>query len=254
VRVIAGVVLGMVLLSFTAAPAFAAGGCESNGYFNNCEVENSGSQIDIGAGITNPGTGDGGEVGGSDESGDTGTAPVDDCFMDRCDLNYTVVGLPDVTLADLVSFVPARPILQGEPAGLGVVGMPTNLVATASAQLIPGRLLDYDVIVQFTPAAFRFDYGDGTGQRSTTGGSAWSTLGQAQFTPTSTSHAYAVRGTYGASVTVLYSAAVDFGAGRWRPVAGYVEATTGGYDIRVVEARTALVDRTCVENPSGPGC
>lgn len=55
------------------------------------------------------------------------------------------------------------------------------------------------------------------------------------------------------SVTVQYAAAVDFGTG-WRPVPGYVSATTSGYDVRVVEVKTALVDRTCLENPTGPGC
>ena len=49
-----------------------------------------------------------------------------------------------------------------------------------------------------------------------------------------------------------YAASVDFGSGIWRPVAGYVTATTGGYDVRVVEVRTALVDQTCLENPRGP--
>ena len=63
-----------------------------------------------------------------------------------------------------------------------------------------------------------------------------------------------MRGTYPVSVTVQYAASVDFGSGTWRPVTGYVTATSGGYDVRVVEARTALVDETCVENPGGPGC
>ena len=55
-------------------------------------------------------------------------------------------------------------------------------------------------------------------------------------------------------VTVQYAASVDFGSGTWRPVSGYVTSTSVGYGVRVVEARTALVDRTCVENPAGPGC
>jgi hypothetical protein len=65
---------------------------------------------------------------------------------------------------------------------------------------------------------------------------------------------YRERGTYPVSVTVQYAASVDFGSGLWRPVAGFVTATSGGYDVQVVEARTALVDQTCVENPRGPGC
>ncbi len=55
-------------------------------------------------------------------------------------------------------------------------------------------------------------------------------------------------------MTVAYSAAVSFDGGRWRDVEGAVEVTTGGHAVRIVEARTALVDRTCLENPAGPGC
>ncbi len=55
------------------------------------------------------------------------------------------------------------------------------------------------------------------------------------------------------SVTVQYVPSVDFGGG-WRTVPGFVSASATGYDVRVVEVRTALVDRTCAEDPSGPGC
>lgn len=167
---------------------------------------------------------------------------------------HLVVTVPDVTLADLASFRPAAPTLTGEPQGFGVVGMPTNLVASASEQLIPGTVLGWDVTVRFVPTAFVFDHGDGTSGRSSTGGASWTDLGQPQFSPTATSHVYRSRGTYPVSVTVEYSASVDFGSGRWRPVPGVVRATGGGYDVHVVEVRTALVDRTCAEDPSGPGC
>jgi hypothetical protein len=159
-----------------------------------------------------------------------------------------------VTLADLASFRPAQPTLAGEPAGFGVVGMPTNLLASASEQRIPGTVLGWDVTVRFVPVAYVFDNGDGTTTRATTGGTSWAALGQGQFTPTATSHAYRARGTYPVSVTVEYEASVDFGSGTWRPVPGVVRAQAAGYGVRVVEVRTALVDRTCVEDPTGPGC
>ncbi|MBW9093946.1 hypothetical protein JNB62_09655 [Microbacterium jejuense] len=162
-------------------------------------------------------------------------------------------GFPTVTLADLVSFRPAAPQLTGEPAGFGVVRMPTNFVAAASAQDIPGVLLGYPVTVRFTPVAYVFSYGDGQSLRTTTGGVAWAASGSPQFTPTDTSHAYAERGVYLSSVTTEYSAAVDFGAG-WRAVDGVVTARTGDYPVQVVEARTALVEHTCAEDPRGPGC
>ena len=232
----------------------------------NCTVSNSGSSVDIGGSATDPGSeggsgGDGGQADGGDggvsDATDAGAAPAPTCIptpIEFCRGNYEVAGLPDVTIEDLASFVPARPSLVGEPDGIGVVGMATNVVAAGSEQQLTRRLFEYDVTVRFTPAAYRFSYGDGASQTTSTGGASWAALGQADFTATPTSHAYGARGTYAAGVTVLYSAAVDFGTGRWRPVAGFVEATTGGYDIRVVEVRTALVDKTCLENPRGPGC
>lgn len=217
-------------------------------------VSNSGSQVDISGTKNEPGKPSRPHT---DNGGGDSTPPTDggeDCAnVVDCRGNYSVVGLPDVTLADLASFVPAKPTLGGEPNGVGVVGMPTNLVARATEQRISGTLFDYDVTVRFVPAGFRFAYGDGTSGTTSTGGASWSALGQADFTPTATSHVYGERGTYSASVTVLYSASVDFGNG-WRPVPGFVEATTGGYGIRVVEVHTALVDKTCLENPRGPGC
>ncbi|WP_171013202.1 hypothetical protein, partial [Microbacterium sp. 2FI] len=176
------------------------------------------------------------------------------CSQIDCRETLAVATVPDVTLADLASFRPAQPTLTGEPAGFGIAGLPTNVVATASEQFIAGTLLGWDVTVRFVPAGFVFDYGDGETARTITGGTNWQSLGQPQFTPTPTSHVYGERGTYPVSVTVQYSPSVDFGSGLWRPVAGYVTASTGGYGVRVLEARTALVDETCVEDPSGPGC
>jgi len=162
--------------------------------------------------------------------------------------------LPQVTVADLASFVPARPGLTGEPFGIGIVGMPANVIATAAEHRIPGRLLGYDVVVRFVPAGYVFSYGDGATRTTVTGGAGWAVLGQPQFTPTATSHVYRARGVFTVSVVVRYAASVDFGSGVWRPVSGFVNAPSGGYPVRVVEAHTALVARTCLEYPPGPGC
>lgn len=182
------------------------------------------------------------------------TPPPEDCGpLNRC-ISYSVGSFPEVTLADIASFRPAQPTLGGEPAGFGVVGMPTNLLASASEERIPGTVLGWDVTVRFVPVGYVFDNGDGTTTRAATGGASWTALGQGQFTPTATSHVYRARGTYAVSVTVEYAASVDFGNGSWRPVPGVVRAEGAGYGVRVVEVRTALVDRTCVEDPAGPGC
>ena len=223
-----------------------------------CKSSNAGDQVDISAGLSRPG-------GASEpDAPDRPSSPTDsvpdapeeaeECGPLGCRGGYAVEGLPEVTLADLASFRPATPELTGEPAGFGVVGMPTNLVGAASEQLLSGTLLGWDVTVRFVPAEFVFSHGDGTSATTTTGGASWARLAQAQFTPTATSHVYGDRGTYPVSVTVRYAASVDFGTGRWLPVDGFVTATSGDYDVRVVEVRTALVDETCRENPTGPGC
>jgi hypothetical protein len=223
------------------------------------KVSNDGSQVDVIASESQRGAA---PQTGSREPGSganspervTPSPPPEDCGpLNRCG-NYSVGTVPDVTLADLASFRPTPPSVAGEPAGFGVVGMPTNLLASASEERIPGTVLGWDVTVRFVPVAYVFANGDGTTTRAATGGSSWTSLGQGQFTPTATSHVYRERGTYGVAVTVEYAASVDFGSGLWRPVPGVVRAEGAGYDVRVVEVRTALVDRTCAEDPTGPGC
>jgi len=221
--------------------------------------------VEVGADYTagggHGGGGNSGGGGGRDNSdgaaapgaGQPAPAPVCNPVV-GCRGGYEVWTPPEVTLSDLASFTPAGPTFTAEPDGVAVRGMPANFVASASEQHLSGELFGQPVVVRFVPAAFLFDYGDGTSRTAPTGGATWPALGQAQFTPTATSHAYGERGTYAASVTVRYSASVDFGSGSWREVAGFVESTTGGYGVRVVEVRTALVDRTCLEDPTGPGC
>lgn len=241
-------------LALTSVPTAAGSPCSPDlsavGACTN--ISNSGEQVDIGAGISDPAP-------PSEGSAGPDIAPPAPPALNPCTSvgtcgGHTVVLPPDLTAEDLASFRPAAPSLTGQPTGFGVVGAPTNLVAAASEQYLSGPLLDWNVTVRFVPTAFVFDYGDGSTGRSATGGASWEALGQAQFTPTATSHAYRERGTYPVRVSVQYTASVNFGSGIWRPVSGVVTASSGGYDVQVVEARTALVGKTCQENPGGPGC
>ena len=252
----------LVVLALSAAlalsPAGAGGSaCDSASTLISPCVENTGTEVNVGASTGSGGGGSqntGGARGGSESAGPTAPAEPQ-CVVElrRCDIDYQVEAPPEVTIEDLASFRPAVPQLGGEPAGFGVVGMPTNVYAAASAQEIPGQILGWDVVVRFEPATYVFSYGDGTTVRSPSGGSSWSALGQPQFTPTATSHVYSERGIYPVSVTVEYTAAVTFGS-TWRDVPGVVTASAGGYAVDVREVRTALVDRTCAEDPAGPGC
>ncbi|MFS0894032.1 hypothetical protein [Microbacterium sp. 179-I 3D3 NHS] len=131
--------------------------------------------------------------------------------------------------------------------------MPTNFVATAPVTTTSGTIFGAPVSVRFTPSAFEFHYGDGSDATTTTGGQSWTSLGQAQFTPTATSHVYRERGTFSADVDVRYAAEVDLGTG-WFPVEGELTADGPSQQIRIFEAHTALVAYTCDQKPSSPGC
>lgn len=160
---------------------------------------------------------------------------------------------PAITIDDLAQFAPDPVANVGEPDNLGVAGMPTNFVAAAAVHTRSGSLFGTDLTVRFSPVSYEFVHGDGTSATSSTGGQTWSALGQAPFTPTTTSHTYDERGTYRAHVTVRYTAEVDLGGG-WFPVAGQLTIPGPAREIRIFEAHTALVAHTCEQRPTAPGC
>lgn len=246
----------------TLAPlwsATATGGCGSGGVWGQqCEVRNTGEEVQVGAGLSGgpPSAGGprdtGGPRGRTEETVAEGAACVPS-LEDLCRGNYETASIPDPTMDDLASFRPAAPAAATEPANIGIAGMPTNLVVAASGHTVAGELFGYAVTVRFTPVGFVFEHGDGTSARTATPGATWASLGQAQFTPTPTSHTYAARGQYTVTASTIYTAQVDFGGG-WRPVPGTLTLSSAGYPVRIVQARTALVDRTCIEAPAAPGC
>lgn len=161
--------------------------------------------------------------------------------------------IPAVTVADVARFAPAGSAISAEPDNVGVVGLPTNFVAAASVHTVNDSLFGFPIAVRFTPVGYDFTFGDGTTTTTTEGGRSWADLGQAQFTPTPTSHTYAERGTYSAAVDVRYAAEVDFGIG-WFPISGEVTSSGAAQEIRIFEAHTALVAHTCEQAPDSPGC
>jgi hypothetical protein len=200
-------------------------------------------------------------------------APGDNlCTTDRlCDVNLLtpeeeeqqeadeavepVASVDDITLEDLASFRPVTPDLTGEPLGFGVVGAPTNRIASAETHEFPATILGLNVTVRFVPEQYTFDNGDGTSITTSTGGTTWDAIDAAQFAPTDTTHTYREPGDYDIGLTVDYAPYVTLNpAGSWLRVPGYITATAPTYSIQVVEAHTALVDQTCIENPRGPGC
>lgn len=245
-----------------------AGLCDNDG----TDVVIDGTYTDPGDTDTDPGTWTDGD---SDTDVDLPWDPPPDFNFDDCldnwdsyigcfrtrdddddeteDEDDDVTTIPDITITDVARFTPEGSVVAGEPDNVGVVGLPTNFVATASVHTVNGSLFGFPVAVRFTPAGYDFTFGDGTTATTASGGQSWASLGQAQFTPTGTSHTYAQRGTYSAQVDVRYTAEVDFGIG-WFPITGEVTSAGAPQEIRIFEAHTALVAHTCEQAPSSPGC
>lgn len=251
---------GAVLLSFlvSSSPG-TCGGASSFG--EGCWTSTDGTSVIVEGTQTQPGTNGGGsEWIPTSGPGGGATAPAEpknpfgmDLLYEQIPQDEATEEIPAVTVADLAAFTPQRPSFAAEPAGLGVAGLPTNVIAGASEHTIAGTLFGRPVTVRFTPVGFRFDYGDGAISTTSTGGAPWAALGQAQFTPTPTSHTFVSPGDYTVTVSVAYAAVVDFGV-TTRAVNGTVVADAAPQALRVLEARTALVNQTCAQNPRGPGC
>ena len=273
----------LLALSVAAAPPPPPADDEQFGYetkwsTDSNELSISGSGSTDGNDAYRGGSSDGGRAGGGSYDGGSGNTeyiPVfeEKTFMERVCFQWTsydeclretfpdatpeeaeqLAAIPAITITDLARFAPAGTPLTGEPDNLGVAGLPTNFVASASAQTQSGELFGFPIQVRFTPVSYVFHYGDGLSASTSDGGASWESLDQTQFTPTDTSHTYAERGEYDARVDVNYTAELDLGGG-WFDVDGQLTTNGPTQSIRIFEAHTALVANTCAERPSAPGC
>ena len=162
-------------------------------------------------------------------------------------------GTPAITITDLQRFAPTPVLATTEPDNIGIARMPTNFLAAAQVQIQRGELLGTALTVRFTPTTYDYTYGDGHTATLTTPGRTWSALDQAQLTPTPTSHIYRHPGTYTAHVDIHYTADIDLGTG-WIPIPGTLTTPGPPQQIRILDAHTALVSRTCDEDPHATGC
>lgn len=249
-----GVTLLLLLTFFSALPGDGGGVGGAD-----VTVGNDQSRITVSGTETDSTQNSGTPPSGSREHADPPAPPACDPNIVRisaCGFDAVRVTTPEgrpVTITDVAAFAPDAIATGAEPDNLGIAGLPTNFVAAATGQTRTGDLFGRPVTVRFTPVGYTFEFGDGSSASTDTGGQTWSSLGQARFTPTATSHTYRDRGTYAAHVTVHYSAEVDLGGG-WFSVPGVLDIAGPLQEIRIFEARTALVAFTCAQRPTAPGC
>lgn len=234
--------------------AGGGGGASGGGAQGGRDNGQGGDGDDIG--VVLDGKGDGKGNGGGVGQGDVGGRPpiVRDGFTVNC-----VAGSPCdpalvVGMRDLVNIKPAAPGQEMEPSGWAVVGLPANFIVDATAHVRSGLLLGFPADVRFTPAGYRWAYGDGSARNTRTGGSTWAALGVPEFSETETSHSFTVSGEYTVSVTVIYTAEYRFAGRAWQGIEGTLAVPAARFSVVADDAKTVLVDRDCAANPSGPGC
>lgn len=216
------------------------------------EVTHDPDGVTIGGSVEVPGSSDGGGSGGGNGGTGTPASPVAEppaVFRD----GYTVT--PPLSVSELVNFRPTPGTDHMQPNGWMVVGLDTNFYARAMRQVKTGELFGLPASVRFTPARYRWSYGDGTTTTTGTPGATWGALGVHEFDATPTSHIYRDTGTYYIDLTIGFSPEYRYASGaEWIPVPGLVWvpanrllATAGG-------PKTVLVEDACTVNPLGPGC
>ena len=203
---------------------------------------------------TSPGTPTGG-------TSDSGTTPNPDPFASCFDPASTTCLRPipatvtaPMTLADIAAFRPIPPVDHMQPNGWTIAGLDTNFYATGGTHIRDGQLLGQPASVRFTPVSWHWAYGDDTYATRAQPGSTWAAQSIAEFDPTPTSHIYAAYGTYVIDLDVDYTAEYRYSGGPWIPIAGTLTIPANRLQITAGSAKTVLLNRDCVANPSGPGC
>jgi len=164
------------------------------------------------------------------------------------------VGRGPITWADLAAFRPSAVTLHMEPNGWMVLGLPTNYYLSAGVNVQSGTLLGAPASVRFTPAGYRWIYGDGASRTTGTPGSSWAAAELPEFSTTATSHVYEEAGTYQASAEVSWAAEYTLDGATWVPVEGTLPLPAPPLSGVTTDPSTVLVARDCIRNTSAPGC
>lgn len=143
-------------------------------------------------------------------------------------------------VSELQAFRPNQPGIVMEPDGWSLPTLEVNLVSTATRHRVSGELLGWPVVVRFTPARFRWSYGDGQSARLSAAGSTNSSAGRAQFDQSPTSHRYEKPGSYLVSLRVDYDVEFKFDGGTFNDLDGQVHSSASSRRVEVFSVSPLL--------------
>jgi hypothetical protein len=246
--------LAIALASGTLTSSVAAQACtKAQETITGCI---NGDGVDVVGTIDTPG-GDGtsggpGGPGGTGTTGTSGPPVIWKCLEKTCSSDDE--GAEPITLTDIASFRPRPGVQYMQPNGWMVPGLDANFYAVTSQHVVNGTLLGQPASVRFTPVAFHWNYGDGSGATRATKGGTWESLGIPEFGRTPTSHVYEEEGRYTIRLTIDFAAEYRFAGSPFFPIAGVLPVPANELHVTVDGAKTVLVEHDCAANPSGPGC
>ncbi|PWB96908.1 hypothetical protein DF220_02965 [Salinibacterium hongtaonis] len=189
-----------------------------------------------------------------------GTRPKtpQELYLEQCQPNCRDLYVATVIRAtDFESFRPRKPIALSEPVSWAAVGLPANFYAEIEPHTIEGTLLGRPAVARFTPASYRWNFGDGHSLTTRGKGSQWKTQSLKEFSDTATSHTFDRPGDYSVTLTVNYSIEYYYeenADGGWEEFIGYLPIASEPIPMHVASVKTVLVSKTCLQNPTGPGC
>ncbi|WP_349827968.1 PKD domain-containing protein [Brevibacterium litoralis] len=160
-----------------------------------------------------------------------------------------VVVLPVVTTSDFQSFEIPSSTLHAYPADWSVAHRETAFWADSSTHTLDLTLAGFPVQVRATPVEYRWDFGDGTTETTTSAGFEPDTIDQATLT-----HVYSEAGEVTVDLTTVYSGMYRIGTGPWLLIAGHAQVASTGVDMEIYRFHRYLVRENCLENPTGPDC
>ena len=161
--------------------------------------------------------------------------------------------LPVFTVEDLRRLEVSPAVTAVEPAPDTLVGLHTNMYATAEDQVFDTELAGFPVQVRVTPVSFTWDYGDGTslGPVDDSGGPL---PAESWDEPTDTSHQYSQTGEVSVVLTTEFSGEYSISGGPWLPVDGTSTVTSDPVQLSVWRSTVRNYADDCFENPGGAGC